>query len=105
MVRNNRNCNKLNKELTVKLNPSGGVSYQESSESNISECEIPGFIGHFKGTGSGSSKSASFRDSPSSISRGCGNMIIPASDTGNQNKENVQIAKNLHVVSHLKPKR
>lgn len=86
----------MNMQLTVKLNPSGGASYQESSESNISECEIPGFLGHFKGTGSGSSISPSFGDSPSSISCGCGSIIIPASDTGNQNRESANGQKPSH---------
>jgi hypothetical protein len=67
--------------LTVILKPSGGASNHESSESNKSNSEIPGFLGHFRVTESVSRVSSSSSVSSSTGLGGCGNIVIPASET------------------------
>lgn len=72
---------RMKEELTVRLKPSGGPSYQESFGSNRSECNIPGLI-NFSGDDCGSGMLTPLADASSLASLVRGNIIIPASDTG-----------------------
>lgn len=71
---------KKEKELTVRLKPSGGASYQESLGSNRSECNTPSLF-DFSENECGSDALTGSVDASSLASLGCGNIIIPASDT------------------------
>lgn len=75
-----RPSKKKEKELTVRLKPSGGASYQESLGSNRSERNTPSLF-DFSENECGSDALTGSVDASSFASLGCGNIIIPASDT------------------------